>query len=69
LGKSKVRLSKDQVAMKKFVTTAIAAAIAAGSLGLASAASAQSYGRPDQRQEQRQDHRRIRTVAMTARTP
>jgi Ni/Co efflux regulator RcnB len=47
--------------MKKFITTAVAAAIAAGSLGLASAASAQSYGRPDQRndhrQEQRQDHR------------
>jgi Ni/Co efflux regulator RcnB len=43
--------------MKKFVTTAVAAAIAAGSLGLASAASAQSYGRPDQRQEQRQDRR------------
>jgi len=43
--------------MKKFITTAVAAAIAAGSLGLASAASAQSYGRPDHRQEQRQDHR------------
>ncbi len=43
--------------MKKFITTAVAAAIAAGSLGLASAAGAQSYGRPDHRQEQRQDHR------------
>ncbi|NBW07045.1 MAG: hypothetical protein EBR82_03365 [Caulobacteraceae bacterium] len=43
--------------MKKFVTTAIAAAIAAGSLGLASAAGAQSYGRPDHRQEQHQDRR------------
>jgi Ni/Co efflux regulator RcnB len=46
--------------MKKFVTTAIAAAIAAGSLGLAStAASAQSRGdRQEHRQEQRRDDRR-----------
>ena len=45
--------------MKKFVTTAIAAAIAAGSLGLASTtASAQSRGdRQEHRQEQRQDRR------------
>ena len=42
--------------MKKFVTTAVAAVIAAGSLGLASTASAQSRGdRQEQRQEQRQD--------------
>lgn len=44
--------------MKKFVTTAIAAAIAAGSLGLASTASAQSRGdRQEHRQEQRHDAR------------
>ncbi|HEX8470991.1 MAG TPA: RcnB family protein [Brevundimonas sp.] len=47
--------------MKKFVTTAIAAAIAAGSLGLASTASAQSHGnRQEHRQEQRQDDRQDR---------
>ena len=48
--------------MKKFVTTAVAAVIAAGSLGLASTASAQSRGgdRQEQRQEQRQDRREDR---------
>ncbi|OYX58519.1 MAG: hypothetical protein B7Y86_02190 [Brevundimonas subvibrioides] len=43
--------------MKKFTTVALAALIAAGSMGVASAADAQSrHDRPD-RQEQRQDRR------------
>jgi len=43
--------------VKKFTTAALAALIAAGSMGVASAADAQSrYDRND-RQEQRQDHR------------
>ncbi|WP_428149579.1 RcnB family protein [Brevundimonas sp.] len=43
--------------MKKFTTAALAALIAAGSMGVASAADAQSRHERNDRQEQRQDRR------------
>ncbi len=46
--------------MKKFTTAALAALIAAGSMGVASAADAQSRYDRDDRQEQRQDRREDR---------
>ena len=46
--------------MKKFTTAALAALIAAGSMGVASAADAQSRYERNDRQEQRQDRREDR---------
>ena len=43
--------------MKKILTAAIAATLALGSMGMASAAEAQSRGAYDQRQDRRDDHR------------